>query len=96
MLQIQQLTLTKSKYITCEQQQQIHGGLYYQGKDGSHKADNEGLWAGYADGSLNIVPSNNSELITFASPSDGSSSTYSLSKKTGGVVLNDDKSGDDN
>jgi hypothetical protein len=46
MLQIQQLTTTSSEYITCEQQNQIHGG--------SSTPEAEYLWSGYASGEYNV------------------------------------------
>jgi hypothetical protein len=81
MLQIQQLTTTESEYITCEQQQQIHGG-----SSDDSSVTSESLWYFYAEGDLNISKSKNGENVKFTpSNHSGDYSTYSLDPDSGHI-----------
>jgi hypothetical protein len=79
MLQIQQLTATK--YITCEQQQQIYGS-----GAGPHNIniskDAEELWTGYASGDYNVSKTtddgNPVAKFTETRGTDNSDKTYTV------------------
>ncbi|MEN9518902.1 MAG: hypothetical protein RLZZ381_1490 [Cyanobacteriota bacterium] len=82
MLQIQQLTATSSEHITCEEQQQIHGGDTSPTSSGfnpMYTVPEELLWQGYANGSNDLQ--DNGEDISFVNKKSGK--VFEVDRETG-------------
>jgi hypothetical protein len=79
MLQIQQLAAKGSEYITCEQQQKIHGGI-------EANSPEEDLWSAYSAGSYDISTEGD-DIIRFAPTAPDTNFTYVIDEDSDFIRL---------